>query len=34
MTMIRNCRTDEQATILEIINVAAERYRGSIPTDC
>jgi GNAT superfamily N-acetyltransferase len=34
MTMIRNCRTDEQATILEIINAAAERYRGAIPTDC
>jgi GNAT superfamily N-acetyltransferase len=32
--MIRDCRPDEQATILEIINAAAERYRGTIPADC
>jgi len=34
MTSIRPCRPDEQATILGIINAAAERYRGAIPDDC
>jgi len=34
MTTIRRCRADEQAPILEIINAAAERYRGTIPADC
>jgi GNAT superfamily N-acetyltransferase len=34
MNTIRECRPDEQATILEIINAAAQRYRGTIPADC
>jgi GNAT superfamily N-acetyltransferase len=34
MSTIRRCRADEQATILSIINAAAERYRGAIPADC
>ena len=34
MTRIRRCRADEQATILEIINSASDRYRGVIPADC
>jgi GNAT superfamily N-acetyltransferase len=34
MTTIRHCQADEQATILVIINAAAERYRGTIPADC
>jgi GNAT superfamily N-acetyltransferase len=34
MTAIRACRSDEHATILAIINAAAEAYRGVIPTDC
>ena len=34
MSTIRDCRTDEQAAILEIINAAAQRYRGTIPDDC
>ncbi len=29
-----DCRTDEQAAILEIINAASQRYRGTIPDDC
>jgi GNAT superfamily N-acetyltransferase len=31
---IRRCRDDERATILAIVNAAAERYRGAIPADC
>jgi GNAT superfamily N-acetyltransferase len=31
---IRPCRQDEAATILAIINAAAEAYRGVIPPDC
>jgi N-acetylglutamate synthase-like GNAT family acetyltransferase len=31
---IRPCRSDEHATILDIINSAAEAYRGVIPSDC
>jgi GNAT superfamily N-acetyltransferase len=31
---IRRCRKDEAATILAIINAAAEAYRGAIPVDC
>jgi GNAT superfamily N-acetyltransferase len=34
MSTIRRCRPDEQATILTIINSAAEAYRGVIPDDC
>ena len=34
MGEIRRCRDDERATILAIVNAAAERYRGAIPTDC
>ena len=34
MSTIRDCRADEQASILAIINAAAERYRGTIPADC
>jgi GNAT superfamily N-acetyltransferase len=30
---IRPCREDERATILEIVNAAAEAYRGVIPAD-
>jgi GNAT superfamily N-acetyltransferase len=30
---IRPCRDDERATILEIVNSAAEAYRGTIPAD-
>jgi GNAT superfamily N-acetyltransferase len=33
MTTIRPCRPDEHATILAIINAAAEAYRGVIPGD-
>jgi len=33
MSGIRLCRTDEDAAILEIINAAAEAYRGVIPAD-
>ena len=32
--MIRRCTDDDVPTILEIINVAAEAYRGVIPNDC
>lgn len=32
--MIRACYSHELATIGEIINAAAERYRGAIPADC
>ena len=31
--MIRRCRDDERETILEIVNAAAEAYRGVIPAD-
>ena len=31
---IRRCRDDERKTILEIVNAAAEAYRGVIPDDC
>jgi GNAT superfamily N-acetyltransferase len=34
MTTIRPCRADETATMLAIINAAAEAYRGVIPADC
>src|SRR5438093_1755316 len=34
MTTIRPCRSDEYATMLAIINAAAEAYRGVIPSDC
>ena len=34
MNTIRECSIDEQATILEIVNAAAQRYRGVIPADC
>jgi GNAT superfamily N-acetyltransferase len=30
---IRRCRDDERALILEIVNAAAEAYRGVIPAD-
>ena len=33
MTSIRACRDDERAVILEIVNAAAEAYRGVIPAD-
>ena len=33
MPTIRQCRADEQAEILQIINSAAEAYRGVIPAD-
>jgi GNAT superfamily N-acetyltransferase len=33
MSVIRQCRGDEQATILQIINSAAEAYRDVIPAD-
>lgn len=32
--IIRRCRDDERATILAIIQAAAEAYRGVIPDDC
>ena len=31
---IRLCREDERASILAIVNAAAEAYRGVIPADC
>src|SRR5437868_3944318 len=34
MSSIRLCRHDERATILAIVNAAAEAYRGVIPEDC
>jgi len=34
MITIRPCRDDEHATILSIVNSAAEAYRGAIPSDC
>ena len=33
MSDVRPCRDDERATILAIVNAAAEAYRGVIPTD-
>ncbi|HSS94016.1 MAG TPA: GNAT family N-acetyltransferase, partial [Candidatus Dormibacteraeota bacterium] len=33
MTAIRPCRDDERPTMLEIVNAAAEAYRGVIPAD-
>ena len=33
MGRIRPCRDDERAAILEIVNAAAEAYRGVIPAD-
>ena len=30
---VRRCREDERADILEIVNAAAEAYRGVIPVD-
>ncbi|MEH6419868.1 GNAT family N-acetyltransferase [Pseudomonas sp. CGJS7] len=32
-TAIRPCREDEQGAILDIVNAAAEAYRGVIPAD-
>jgi GNAT superfamily N-acetyltransferase len=32
--MIRECRADEHATMLDIINAAAMAYKGVIPDDC
>jgi GNAT superfamily N-acetyltransferase len=32
--MIRPCRNEERPAILEIVNAAAEAYRGVIPADC
>src|SRR5690349_23237367 len=31
---IRPCRQDERGAILEIVNAAAQAYRGVIPDDC
>ena len=31
---IRPCRADERGVILEVVNAAAEAYRGVIPDDC
>src|SRR3954449_8330348 len=33
MSSIRLCRDDERAAILEIVNAAAQAYRGVIPAD-
>jgi len=33
MSKVRPCREDERATILAIVNAAAEAYRGVIPAD-
>ena len=33
MPIIRPCRSDEQPAIAALINAAAERYRGAIPSD-
>jgi GNAT superfamily N-acetyltransferase len=33
-TQIRLCRSDEHPIILEIVNAAANAYRGVIPDDC
>jgi GNAT superfamily N-acetyltransferase len=34
MNRIRRCSDEDQATILAIVNAAAEAYRGVIPSDC
>ena len=34
MGAIRPCRADERQRIFEIVNAAAEAYRGVIPDDC
>jgi GNAT superfamily N-acetyltransferase len=34
MSGIRLCRDEDRATILAIVNAAAEDYRGVIPADC
>ena len=34
MSSIRPCRDDERTAILEIVNAAAEAYRGVVPEDC
>jgi GNAT superfamily N-acetyltransferase len=34
VTEIRLCRSDERPIILEIVNAAANAYRGVIPNDC
>jgi GNAT superfamily N-acetyltransferase len=34
MSEIRLCGVDERSAVLEIINAAAEAYRGVIPPDC
>ena len=34
MNTVRLCREDERGTILEVVNAAAEVYRGVIPADC
>lgn len=34
MNAIRLCRPDERDRLFEIINEAAEAYRGAIPSDC
>jgi hypothetical protein len=34
MSNIRPCRDDECVAILDIVNAAAEVYRGVIPPDC
>jgi GNAT superfamily N-acetyltransferase len=34
MATIRPCRNDERATVLAIVNAAAEAYKGVIPDDC
>jgi GNAT superfamily N-acetyltransferase len=34
VSTIRLCRAEERPAILAIVNAAAERYRGAIPSDC
>ena len=34
MSPVRRCRDDDRAGILDIVNRAAEAYRGVIPADC
>jgi N-acetylglutamate synthase-like GNAT family acetyltransferase len=34
VTGIRRCRDEDFPAILEIVNSAAEKYRGAIPADC
>jgi GNAT superfamily N-acetyltransferase len=34
LSAIRRCRADERDAIVEIVNAAAEAYRGVIPQDC